>query len=156
MNQSDPEDREILPPRAQLADQRRARARLELSFDALPDTTLHAGAPVASLPAGELEVIIIAMTARAMAGDRDRCLAAGMNDNLAEPVDPARLEQVTERWLATGDPASAPERAPVPDASPATHTEVAEAGVPIFGRAGPVARLLGLDEALALDHPLAS
>jgi PAS domain S-box-containing protein len=44
---------------------------------------------------------IIAMTAHATANDRDRCLAAGMNDYVAKPVTPNGLASVIELWLAT-------------------------------------------------------
>jgi CheY-like chemotaxis protein/HPt (histidine-containing phosphotransfer) domain-containing protein len=42
--------------------------------------------------------IIIAMTASAMIGDRERCLAAGMNDYLAKPVRLEAVQSALERW----------------------------------------------------------
>jgi HPt (histidine-containing phosphotransfer) domain-containing protein len=42
---------------------------------------------------------IIAMTAHAMKGDRERCLGAGMNDYVSKPVSAQALVEVLEKWL---------------------------------------------------------
>jgi len=42
---------------------------------------------------------IIAMTANAMADDRERCLQAGMNDHIAKPIDPVALYDTLARWV---------------------------------------------------------
>lgn len=42
---------------------------------------------------------IIALTAHAMDEDRTRCIAAGMDDYIAKPIDPDQLRNVIEKWL---------------------------------------------------------
>jgi CheY-like chemotaxis protein len=42
---------------------------------------------------------VIAMTANAMAGDRERCLEAGMNDYVSKPIDPEELFRVLAHWV---------------------------------------------------------
>lgn len=49
---------------------------------------------------GSRRTPIIALTANAHTGDRDRCMAAGMDDYLAKPIRPNDLHAILERWTA--------------------------------------------------------
>ena len=82
-------------------------------MDGLQATRLiRADAALAAVP-------VIAMTAHAMAGDREKSTAAGMDDHVNKPFEPTQLFEVMLRWLAPASPLPvAP--APVVDASAAT------------------------------------
>ncbi|OEZ49540.1 signal transduction histidine-protein kinase BarA [Janthinobacterium sp. MP5059B] len=47
---------------------------------------------------------VIAMTANAMVGDKEKCLDAGMNDFIAKPIDVAQLFGTLARWIAPATP----------------------------------------------------
>jgi two-component system, sensor histidine kinase and response regulator len=62
---------------------------------------------------------IIAMTANAMSGDRELCLAAGMNDYIAKPVNIGRLYAILARWTNRAiTPPASDMSAPVPATNP--------------------------------------
>ncbi|WP_297143893.1 ATP-binding protein [Thermomonas sp.] len=68
---------------------------------------------------------IVAMTANAMAGDRRKCLDAGMDDYLAKPVSRSELEQCIQRWKNAAMPL--PSAAPAVAAAPAAPEAPADA-----------------------------
>ncbi|MDH4100873.1 MAG: response regulator [Nitrospirota bacterium] len=50
---------------------------------------------------GLRDLPIIAVTAHALADEREKCLAAGMNDHISKPIEPERIEEVLARWLSS-------------------------------------------------------
>lgn len=65
---------------------------------------------------GEQRTPIVALTANALSGEVDRCLAAGMDAHLAKPLLLKDLRALVERWLHTEDKA--------PDTDPGPHLSI--------------------------------
>ncbi len=76
----------------------------------------------AAHPTYQSPILIIAMTAHAQQSDREKCIAAGMDDYLAKPIRPTDVREIIERWAAARSIRPPPRRArrkpPPPPQSP--------------------------------------
>ncbi len=90
---------------------------------------------------------IVAMTAHAMAGDRDRCLAAGMDEYISKPVHGPDLLRLLQTFAPPSAPVAAPIAAPSPAVAP-------KSDKPVFDRETALDRVNGeaelLDEVIEL------
>ncbi len=99
-----------------------------------------------------IDMPVIAMTANAMIGDRDKCLEAGMNDYLTKPIDNDELEAMLIKWLPQAlqlaPAANEPQEIKQPPTSKGATAEIELEDSSIWDKAGAMKRVRGKEERL--------
>ena len=96
------------------------------------------------LPLASRHIPIVALTANAMIGDRERCLAAGMDDYLTKPLRKNDLKEALERWI----PVSRPSQATAAGSATPTDTEERADALPVIFDSATMLRNIGGDRQL--------
>ena len=106
--------------------------------------TIRRDARFAQLP-------ILAMTANAMAGDKDRCVECGMNDHIAKPIDVAQLFMTLAKWVKPKAIAPQPLVAGLAASAPASVLAAVSAPAPTAAAVPSVPRSDGMPDIGGLD-----
>jgi signal transduction histidine kinase/DNA-binding response OmpR family regulator/HPt (histidine-containing phosphotransfer) domain-containing protein len=121
----------------------------ELEAEGAKHPAGHPGASAPNLMSRASRLPIVAMTANAMQEDRERCLAAGMDDYVAKPIRAEELARTVNRWLCG---AGTPDAEPTPPPEGTVEIDGPEGGPPdVFRRSELLDRLMGDSE---LAHAL--